>query len=72
MSTSVLDFNRMLQNQFQTRLHEIADEGIAAANKRVADRVKREIDSIALSVLQNYDVYMNQDRLVITVKKAVE
>ncbi|WP_421440677.1 hypothetical protein [Agrobacterium tumefaciens] len=70
MST-VFDFNRMLQSQFQKRLHEIADEEIAAANKRVADRIKREIDSIALSVLQDYDVYMNQDRLVITVKKAI-
>lgn len=72
MSTSVFDFNRVLQSQFQKRLHEIADEEIAAANKLVAERIKREIDSIALSVLQHYDVYMNQDRLVITVKKAIE
>lgn len=70
MST-VLDFNRMLQSQFQKRLHEIAEEEIAAANKRVADRIKREIDIIALSVLQHYDVVMNHDHIVITVKKAI-
>ncbi|MDQ1185951.1 hypothetical protein [Agrobacterium larrymoorei] len=67
---TAIDFERMLKEQFQRRLREISQEEIEAANKRVADRVKGELDKIALSVLQQYDIQAREGSLIITVKKA--
>ncbi|MGN8170474.1 hypothetical protein [Agrobacterium sp. 22117] len=67
---TAIDFERMLKEQFQRRLREISQEEIEAANKRVADRVKGELDKIALSVLQQYDIQARECSLIVTVKKA--
>ena len=57
--------------EFNTRqrVQAVLEEEIAAANKRVADRVRGEADRIALQILSHYSIEQRGAEVVIRVGK---
>jgi hypothetical protein len=59
------------QEAVRKRVIEIQNEEIEAANKRVAERVRAEVDRLALQVVAKFDLYRNGTDLVIRVRKDI-
>lgn len=66
------DFVRAsIMNELRKRISEVTDEELIEMHKRVAKRIKGEIDAIALSVFSNYDMVTDTRGLHITVRKEI-
>ena len=50
------------------RLAEIKEEELLACFNRTRDRIEKEMDSLALQILSQYDVQSNANHIIITVK----
>lgn len=66
----------MIEDALKHRLHRraevIAAEEITAAQERVKERILQEIDSLALDLLNYYELSQNRQEIRITVKKNIE
>lgn len=58
-----------IETAVRSKISEVMEREIKAAQQRVEDLVRQEVDRIALNLLRNYDVANRRDELVITVKK---
>lgn len=50
-------------------INEVAEKEIEKAQKKVAERIHQQLDSLALSILKEYEVYSDRNKIVIEVKK---
>lgn len=62
---------RMIRDALTARIGEIQAEEIAAANKRVEERIAGEVDKIALKLLSHYSIEDRRGEILITVRKAL-
>lgn len=72
MSTTFTDekfFLQALHNAVKTRLQEVATEELEATNKRIASRINKELDKIALNICSEYNVRYDRGEVIIHVKK---
>lgn len=58
-----------IETAVRSKIGEVMEREIKAAQQRVEDLVRQEVDRIALNLLRSYDVRNLRDELVITVKK---
>jgi hypothetical protein len=58
-----------LMQAIQDRISVIVKEEAEAAAERVKHRVESEADSIALRLLEHFEISKREDRIIIEVKK---
>lgn len=63
------DITTAIQEAVRKKVDQIVKEETSKAIGEIVDRLKEEVDSIALSVLSHYDLSMGMHGLHITVKK---
>ena len=62
-------FLNHIDEVIRNRLAEIKEEELLAAFDRTRKRIEKEMDSLALQILSQYDVQSDANRIIITVKK---
>lgn len=60
-----------IEMTLKERIRDIADEELEAAKTRIDQRVKDEVDRIALRAMAEYDISMRGETLTISVRKAL-
>lgn len=63
-------FTAAIKKAVEMRVKEIAADEADQASKRIAERINKEIDRIALSVFSEYQVTMDGRSLTIVVRKS--
>jgi hypothetical protein len=63
------NFEEAIRREVKRRMHEIAAEEINACKDKITKRISKELDSLALGVLDRYDISRNTRELHITVRK---
>ena len=62
-------FLNHIDEVIRNRLAEIKEEELLACFNRTRDRIEKEMDSLALQILSQYDIQSDANRIIITVKK---
>jgi hypothetical protein len=70
-TTFATEIENLIGEAIRRRTQKIAEEELNATVRNITNRVKSEIDSIALSILKYYRVESMADHIIITVKKKI-
>jgi hypothetical protein len=63
------EFERQIREVMLKRIGDAIKEEAERAAQTVRDRINREADTIALNILDRYDLSMNQREIIIRVRK---
>lgn len=64
-------FEKFLTDSIGTRVSIIAEEEIEKAQRNINDRVRKEIDPMALNILKEYDISCDRQNILIRIKKDI-
>jgi len=64
-------FEKFLRDSVVAKVSIIAGEEIEKAQRNINDRVRKEIDSMALNILREYDISCDRQNILIRIKKEI-
>lgn len=69
MAEVIENIEDAIREAVRRRMNEVATEELEELKGRIATRVSKELDIIAVSVMKHYDITMNRNTVTIAVRK---